>query len=107
MGLLWGRTRVVTPHLLLSAGYSILLFMNPLNFKFLQVPAVLFYTLTTFFKNKKNVWNIKNVKKTFFTSMVHSERVRMVTRSAVSNSDISTDNFSLFTNVRHLSPPVT
>ena len=29
---------------ILITGYSILLFMNPLNFKFLQVPAVLFYT---------------------------------------------------------------
>jgi len=28
----------------LITGYSILLFMNPLNFKFMQVPAVLFYT---------------------------------------------------------------
>jgi len=41
-------------YILITAGYSILLFMNPLNFKF----AV--------FKNK-NVWkikkNVKNVKK--------------------------------------------
>jgi len=29
---------------ILITGYSILLFMNPLNFKSLQVPAVLFYT---------------------------------------------------------------
>jgi len=29
---------------ILITGYSILLFMNPLNFKFMQVPAVLFYT---------------------------------------------------------------
>jgi len=29
---------------ILITGYSILLFMNRLNFKFLQVPAVLFYT---------------------------------------------------------------
>jgi len=36
--------------------------MNPLNFKFLQVPAVLFSTLPTFFlKNKKRLE--KNVKK--------------------------------------------
>jgi len=28
----------------LITGYSILLFMNQLNFKFLQVPSVLFYT---------------------------------------------------------------
>ena len=29
---------------ILITGYSVLLFTNPLNFKFLQVPAVLFYT---------------------------------------------------------------
>jgi len=29
---------------ILITGYSILLFMKPLNFKFLQVPVVLFYT---------------------------------------------------------------
>ena len=28
---------------ILITGYSILLFMNPLDFKFMQVPAVLFY----------------------------------------------------------------
>jgi len=38
---------------ILITGYSILLFMNPLNFKFLQVPAVLFYTFLTASKNKR------------------------------------------------------
>jgi len=38
--------------------------MNPLNFKLLQVPAVLFYTFPTASKAKeknrnKNVWKIK------------------------------------------------
>ena len=51
---------------ILITGYSILLFMNPLYFKFLQVP--------TFYKNKKNVWKIKktlkNVK-TFFLHLCH------------------------------------
>ena len=36
---------------ILITGYSILLFMNPLNFKFLQVP--------TFYKNKKRLKNKK------------------------------------------------
>jgi len=32
--------------------------MNPLNFKFLQVPAVLFYTFPTASKNKRKKQNI-------------------------------------------------
>jgi len=46
---------LVTDIIIRPTGYSILLLINPLNFKFLQVPAVLFYTLPTYFKNKKNV----------------------------------------------------
>jgi len=38
---------------LLITGYSILLFMNPLNFKYLQVPAVLFYSFPTASKSKR------------------------------------------------------
>jgi len=66
---------------ILITGYSILLFMNPLNFKFLQVPAVLCHPVVEylrfgqrnpsfsqllglgFFANVflkiKNVWKIK------------------------------------------------
>jgi len=56
---------------ILITEYSILLFMNPLNFKLLQVPAVLFYTFPTACRSElcqrflkiKNVWKIKkNVK---------------------------------------------
>ena len=43
---------------ILITGYSILLFMNPLNFKFLQVPAVLFYTFPTVSKSKRKEQNI-------------------------------------------------
>jgi len=46
---------MVTDIIIRPTGYSILLLINPLIFKFLQVPAVLFYTLPTYFKNKKNV----------------------------------------------------
>jgi len=44
---------------ILITEYSILLFMNPLNFKLLQV----LWTLPTFFLNKKRLENKKNVKK--------------------------------------------
>ena len=43
---------------ILITGYSILLFMNPLNFKFLQVPAVLFYTFPIAAKSKRIAQNI-------------------------------------------------
>ena len=41
--------------------YSILLFMNSLNFKFLQVPAVLFYTFPTASKSKRKEQNVTAV----------------------------------------------
>jgi len=64
---------------ILIIGYSILLFMNPMNFKFLQVPTVLFYTFPTAsnskrkeqnitalvrFKNKQRLENLKKTLKT-------------------------------------------
>jgi len=48
---------------ILITGYSVLLFMNPLNFKFLQVPAVA-VILKVLLKNAKNV----------FTSMVWAKK---------------------------------
>jgi len=73
---------------ILITGYNILLFLNPFNFKFLQVPAVLFYTFPTACRSEpcqrslkiKNVWkieknvkqrdqNLKKMQKRFFTSM--------------------------------------
>jgi len=50
---------------ILITGYSILLFMNPMNFKFLQVPAVLFYTFPTASKSKRKEQNNVFLKKTF------------------------------------------
>ena len=49
---------------ILINGYSILLFMNPLNFvavilKVLLVNLLAALNLANVFKNKKNVWNIK------------------------------------------------
>jgi len=50
---------------ILIAGYSVLLFMNPLNFKFLQVPVNLLAAVNfaDVFLKIENVWKIKNVKK--------------------------------------------
>ena len=42
----------------------ILLFMNPLNFKFLQL-CQRFLKIKKSFENKKNVKNVKNVTKIF------------------------------------------
>ena len=52
---------------ILITGYSILLFINPLNFvavilKVLLVNLLAALTFAKVFKNKKNVWKIKNVK---------------------------------------------
>ena len=54
---------------ILITGYSILLFMNPLNFvavilKELLVNLLAALNFANVFLNK-NVWKIKNVKKTF------------------------------------------
>jgi len=53
---------------ILLTGYSILLFMNPLNFVAVILKVLLviiclpLWTLSTFFKNKKRLKNKKNVK---------------------------------------------
>ena len=52
---------------ILITGYSILLFMNPLNFvavilKVLLVNLLAAMNFANVFKNKKNVWKIENVK---------------------------------------------
>ena len=53
---------------ILITGHSILLFMNPLNFKFLQVPAVAVILKVLLVNllaalNFTNVFKIKNVSK--------------------------------------------
>ena len=64
---------------ILITGYSILLFMNPMNFKFLQVPAVLFYTFPTASKSKRKAQN--NVfKKTFGKLKKTLKNVKSVTK---------------------------
>jgi len=55
---------------ILITGYSILLFMNPLNFKFLQVPAVLFYTFPTAYKSKRKERNITALVRLSMTVIV-------------------------------------
>ena len=54
---------------ILITGYSILLFMNPMNFVAVILKVLLVNLLATlnfanvFFKNKKNVWKIKKTFK--------------------------------------------
>jgi len=55
---------------ILITGYSILLFINPLNFvavilKVLLVNLLAALTFAKVFKNKKNVWKIKKTLKTY------------------------------------------
>ena len=50
---------------ILITGHIILLFMNPLNFKFLQVHAVLFYTFPTASKSRRKGQNKKFIGKHF------------------------------------------
>jgi len=55
---------------ILITGYSILLFMNPLNFKFLQVLSVLFYTFPTASKSKRKEQNITALVRLSMTAIV-------------------------------------
>ena len=60
---------------ILITGYSILLFMNPLNFVAVILKVILVNLLAALnfadvFKKTENVWKIKKRKKNFFTSMV-------------------------------------